>query len=240
MASGDRADALTPLKEAVVALAAEWQLLVCSSSPRLVASATLLLDPVPFRPVTREQWLSGDLVGGQRTLLLCDDRGGDGGAVPLLELPGDGSVLVGLDDGVSQSRLVRLWRGGSNGLLCRQRTGEGQLLQALACLLRGNTWLDPGFAERLRQSTCCSERLSSRDEELIGLLARGRSTREMASLLQVRSDTVRRRLSGLYARTGCRDQRSLLAWGLEQGIVRPHDWMAGSRSSGHRYPRAPR
>ena len=33
----------------------------------------------------------------------------------------------------------------------------------------------------------------------------------------------------LYRRTGVRDQRSLLAWGLDQGLLRPHDLLQQRR-----------
>ena len=52
---------------------------------------------------------------------------------------------------------------------------------------------------------------------------RGRSSREIAALRQVRCDSVRRQISHLYRKADVCNQRSLLAWALEQGLLRPAD-----------------
>jgi len=232
---------LPVLKQAVADLSDGWDLLVCSPNDRLIATATLLLAPLPFQAVTPAELISGAALSERAALLLCDDRYPDGGAEPLLEAmqhstkhPLIRRVLVGLDEQISPQRLRRLWRCAPQGLICNQRTGHGQLLQAMACLLRGNTWLDPFFADRLQQSAYCRETLTSRDLELVRLLAGGRSTPEIAALLQVRCDTVRRRFSGLYAKTGCRGQRDLLSWALEQGVLRNGDLGRSGADSEHR------
>ena len=64
-------------------------------------------------------------------------------------------------------------------------------------------------------------------EQLVRLVAGGRSTREIASQLQVRTDTVRRRLSALYGKTRARNQGALLVWGLEHGVLKQPDLACG-------------
>ena len=64
-------------------------------------------------------------------------------------------------------------------------------------------------------------------EQLVYLVAGGRSTREIASQLQVRTDTVRRRLSALYGKTRARNQGALLVWGLEHGVLKQPDLACG-------------
>ena len=58
------------------------------------------------------------------------------------------------------------------------------------------------------------------DRELIHAIARGHSSRQIAALQQLRCDTVRRQLSDLYRRLGVRDHHGLIAWGLQQGLLR--------------------
>ena len=221
---------LKVLKQAVAELSGGWDLLVCSPNQRLIATAALLLEPLPFRRLSSAEWISGASLTARPALLLCDDLSPEGGAQGLLTAqrhnrthPPIRQVLVGLDERVSDERLRCLWQCAPQGLICSQRTGEGQLLQAMACLLRGNSWLDPGFAARLQQHSEDGAELTDREQELLRMLAAGRTTQEMAALLQVRCDTIRRRFSGLYAKTGSRGQRDLLSWGLEQGVLRSGD-----------------
>lgn len=75
----------------------------------------------------------------------------------------------------------------------------------------------------LRGQICLDPQLSARERDLVLMLAHGRTTAEIAALLQLRSDTVRRQLSVLYRRTGVTKQRGLIAWGLEHALLRPHD-----------------
>jgi DNA-binding CsgD family transcriptional regulator len=83
--------------------------------------------------------------------------------------------------------------------------------------------------------------LSPRERELILAVARGHSSVQIAALQQVRSDSIRRSLSALYRKVGVRNQRGLVAWGLEQGLLRPPDLHAplrppelAARGNGHR------
>ena len=58
---------------------------------------------------------------------------------------------------------------------------------------------------------------------LILALAHGQRVSDIAAGRQLRCDSVRRQLSHLYRRTGVRDQQALVAWGIDQGLLRPHD-----------------
>ncbi|WP_398335606.1 hypothetical protein [Vulcanococcus sp.] len=77
--------------------------------------------------------------------------------------------------------------------------------------------------QRLQPGQCRLHQLSGEEQELIVDLARGHTCGEIALLRQRRCDSVRRALSNLYRRVGVRDQRALVAWGLEQGLLRPSD-----------------
>jgi DNA-binding CsgD family transcriptional regulator len=100
-------------------------------------------------------------------------------------------------------------------------------------LLRNGRYEDPQLSDRIRQllaNTPLQEEavvLSVKEEQLVRLVAGGRSTREIASQLQVRTDTVRRRLSALYGKTGARNQGGLLVWGLEHGVLKQPDLACG-------------
>ena len=212
-----------------------WTLVACSSCERFLATTALLLEPLQLTASSTAELLALPLPETGRLLVLCDDDGADGGAAELMtQLKSVAGAercrfLICVDAAIRQPRLELLWQGGVNGLCCRERCGTGGLLSAVVAVLRGQICLDPQLSDRLRQPTaaCCLVghrlQLSARERELILMLAHGRSAAEIAALLQLRCDTVRRQLSVLYRRTGVTNQRALIAWGLEHGLLRPQD-----------------
>ena len=79
--------------------------------------------------------------------------------------------------------------------------------------------------------------MKERERELLLAVARGHSSATIAALHQVRSDSVRRSLSALYRKVGVKDQRGLIAWGLEQGLLRPPDLLPPPRATVHQASR---
>jgi DNA-binding NarL/FixJ family response regulator len=85
--------------------------------------------------------------------------------------------------------------------------------------------VDGAFRRRLKRSHRCTEQpaLSSKELELIHLLARGHNGPQIAALRQRRCDCIRRQLSVIYRKTGVRNQRGLIAWALAHGVIRQLD-----------------
>jgi DNA-binding NarL/FixJ family response regulator len=232
------------LRQAIRELSEHWTMVLCTRDQCLVAITTLLLEQVMPVAGSTTELLALELPHEHRLLVICDDTGSDGGAEELMfqMRHRHGArrchFLIGLERDVPQQRLERLWRCGAHAILCWQNCGEGQMMQAIAVLMRGNTFLDPALGERLRHPLACSAltashlKLSKREEELIRLVAHGRNSREIAALKQVRDDSVRHELSELYRKTGVRSRDGLLAWGLEHGLIRPHDLRARLKRRG--------
>lgn len=100
---------------------------------------------------------------------------------------------------------------------------KGQLLRAILLVLQGQGLVDPGLRQRLQQTSEAPPVLSDREQPLLLAVARGHDSDTIAALQQVRSDSIRRNLSALYRKVGVRNQRGLIAWGLQQGLLRPPD-----------------
>lgn len=212
----------------------ECRILACMLHPHERHALTLAIPDLDVSCGSIHELLAVALPAHSQVLLICDDHLADGGADELIRqmkarLGSRCHVVLILDEGVSDERLLRLTQHRPQGLLIREHCGEGQILQAVACTLRGGLYRDPSLAERLehglkpRSAHPWESALSTPDEQLLRMLASGRTTSEIASLLQLRADTIRRRLSGLYRRTGARDRSGLVLWGLQQGLLRPPD-----------------
>ena len=63
--------------------------------------------------------------------------------------------------------------------------------------------------------------LTTRELEVLSLLARGLSNGEMASYLYVEPTTIKYHLTGLMQKTGSRDRLQTVLWGIRAGLVHP-------------------
>lgn len=228
---------LLPLQQQLTRASAGWTLAVCSTNAQMAVIATLVLE----QPIisTSLPDLLAQLAGPvDRLLVIADDTLPEGGADQLMEQlrnhPAIGCCrfLIYLPRSVGDTRLEHVWQCAPEGLLSLESGGNGSGLRGLIAVLEGEHCLDPRFSTRLRRrhaaaallpGECQLHQLSSDEQGLIVDLARGRSGRDIAALRQMRCDSVRRSLSNLYRKTGVRDQRALVAWGLEQGLLRPGD-----------------
>jgi DNA-binding NarL/FixJ family response regulator len=223
-----------PLHRQVLEACQGWTISLCSASAQVHVITTLLLEQALVSRSIAE--LLAQLPNPTAQLLLiADDNLPDGGADQLLEqLRSQRSIglvrgLIYVPKAIPTPRLQHLWMHGADALLSLESGGSGLGLRAVLDLVAGRPCIDPIFDRRLRQGprhrggAPQRPELSAAELELLLALARGRSTHEIAALRQVRCDTVRRQRSHLYRKAGVADQRSLLAWALEQGLLRPPD-----------------
>lgn len=231
---------LQPLQEQLAIASRGWTLAVCSTNAQVAVVATLVLEQplISSSPSDLLAQLGGPV---ERLLVIADDSLPDSGADRLMEQlrshPAIGCCrfLIYLPRSIRDSRLAHIWQCAPEGLLSLESGGNGSGLRALISVLEGEHCLDPRFSTRLRRrlstaetlpGDCRLHQLSAAEQALIVDLSRGRSSREIAALRQMRCDSLRRLLSALYRKVGVRDQRALVAWGLEQGLLRPHDLAA--------------
>ncbi len=231
-------EVLQPLLDAIHAAAAGWTLAACSHERYLLGSLVMLLEDCSIAECSIAELLAQPLPADRRLLLICGDGLEDGGVDLLLEElrlshPGRCHAVVVLPAAIPQERLAHVWRSGPDALVCREACGEGQLLRAILLVLQGQGLVDPGLRQRLQQNSEAPPVLSDREQQLLLAVARGHDSDTIAALQQVRSDSIRRNLSALYRKVGVRNQRGLIAWGLQQGLLRPPDLQDAVRPQLH-------
>jgi DNA-binding NarL/FixJ family response regulator len=117
-------------------------------------------------------------------------------------------------------------RAGASGYLLKSAS-TAELEQALKAVGRGETYLDPGIARRViagyasgaAQQKSSIEQLSPRQREILQLIAEGRSTKEIAFLLNVSSKTVETHRAQLMERLNIHDVPGLVRYAIRQGLV---------------------
>jgi NarL family two-component system response regulator LiaR len=104
--------------------------------------------------------------------------------------------------------------------------GVEQVIESVRAAARGESLLDPRLAARLvREVREVATRrgpldsLSPREVEVLGVLARGRSNRQIARNLSISEETVKAHVSSILAKLQLADRTQAAIFGLQHGLV---------------------
>ncbi|WP_371606122.1 response regulator transcription factor [Streptomyces sp. NBC_01213] len=150
---------------------------------------------------------------------------GGGGVAAIAELTRRGArsrVLV-LTTYDTDSDTLPAIEAGATGYLLKDAPRD-ELFTAVRAAADGRTVLSPAVASRLvsRVRTPASpgyESLSARECEVLGLVARGTSNREIAAELFISEATVKTHLTHVFAKLGAKDRAAAVAVAYERGIL---------------------
>ncbi|MFB8756269.1 response regulator [Streptomyces nigra] len=112
---------------------------------------------------------------------------------------------------------------GATGYLLKDAPRD-ELFTAVRAAAEGRTVLSPAVASRLVSAVRAprndrDEPLSAREREVLALVARGTSNREIARELFISEATVKTHLTHLYAKLGVNDRAAAVATAYERGIL---------------------
>ena len=125
-------------------------------------------------------------------------------------------------------------RAGASGFLLKDVPPE-QLLAGIRSVAAGEELLAPSVTRRLiqefvrrppeglRQSPQLAEELTSRELEVLRMIARGLSNAEIAKELYVSETTVKTHVAHVLAKLGVRDRVQAVVFAYESGLVQPGD-----------------
>jgi DNA-binding NarL/FixJ family response regulator len=119
---------------------------------------------------------------------------------------------------------------GASGFLVKTAPPD-DLITAIRVVARGEALLSPSVTRRVVQEfarqrrrpalSADVDRLSAREVEVLGLMARGRSNAEIGSALFVSEATVKSHVSAVLAKLGLRDRVQAVIYAYEHGVVEP-------------------
>ncbi|MFJ3666505.1 response regulator [Streptomyces sp. NPDC090106] len=147
---------------------------------------------------------------------------GGGGVAAIRELTRRGArakVLV-LTTYDTDSDTLPAIEAGATGYLLKDAPRE-ELFTAVRAAAEGRTVLSPAVASRLVSAVRApgNEPLSAREREVLALVARGTSNREIARELFISEATVKTHLTHLYAKLGVNDRAAAVATAYQRGIL---------------------
>jgi DNA-binding NarL/FixJ family response regulator len=111
---------------------------------------------------------------------------------------------------------------GATGYLLKD-TPRADLRRAVLAAARGETVLSPSVTGVLTQRSREPERrtLSRRELEVLGLVARGATNREVAVKLFITEATVKTHLLHLFGKLGVKDRAAAVAAAYDTGLLKP-------------------
>ncbi|MFG2560276.1 response regulator [Streptomyces sp. NPDC048496] len=150
---------------------------------------------------------------------------GGGGVAAIAELIGRGArskVLV-LTTYDTDSDTLPAIEAGATGYLLKDAPRE-ELFTAVRAAADGRTVLSPAVASRLvsrvrAPGAAGHEALSAREREVLELVAKGTSNREIAAELFISEATVKTHLTHIFAKLGAKDRAAAVAIGYDRGVL---------------------
>ncbi|HEX7053582.1 MAG TPA: response regulator transcription factor [Burkholderiales bacterium] len=134
-------------------------------------------------------------------------------------------VILSMHSG--EEYVLQALRAGAAGYLLKD-AATGELELALRSVMRGESWLSPavsrqvveGYVQRTGGESA-PEVLTARQREVLRLVAGGKSTKEIAFLLNLSVKTVETHRAQIMDRLGIRDVAGLVRYALRTGLVPP-------------------
>ena len=122
-------------------------------------------------------------------------------------------VLTSLEGDADIERALAL---GARGYVVKG-TGREELVRAVRAVHAGKRHIPAEVAEKLAEHLA-SEKLSARELEVLSLIARGKSNKEVGAALRIAEDTVKIHVKNLLAKLGVNDRTEAVTVALQRGI----------------------
>lgn len=129
----------------------------------------------------------------------------------------------------NEEYVLRALRAGACGYMLKD-SAAAELKLAIESVLAGKTYLSPKISRNVIDSylnrtaagkSAGLDQLTSRQREVLQLIAEGNSTKEIASLLNLSAKTVETHRAQLMERLGIYDVASLVRFAIREGLIQP-------------------
>ena len=140
------------------------------------------------------------------------------GAIQEIRLKQPMARVVVLTTCDTDNEIYRAVKAGARAYLLKDGPRE-ELVDTIRRVHRGETCLAPSLVEKLAASVS-NEPLTRREQEVLELLARGRSNKEIASTLSISEPTVKTHLRSLFGKLDVLSRTEAIAVASRKGLVR--------------------
>ncbi|NJP99490.1 response regulator [Streptomyces zingiberis] len=123
--------------------------------------------------------------------------------------------------------VTRALRSGACGFILKD-SGPRLLIEAVRAAVAGDSLISPSITVRLLRRLLPGTapappavRLSPRERDVAGLVARGLTNAEIASALTITAGTVKTHLGNIQGKLGARNRVEIAAWAWQSGLAAP-------------------
>jgi DNA-binding NarL/FixJ family response regulator len=129
--------------------------------------------------------------------------------------------IVALTRHAEKAYVQQMLQNGANGYVLKQTAGD-VLLEAIRAVMRGGTYLDPAVAGKMFASAApvrgsVSAEVTSREREVLTLVAWGHTNKEIASILGITVKTVESHKANAMQKLEIASRADLVRFALAQG-----------------------
>jgi DNA-binding NarL/FixJ family response regulator len=131
-----------------------------------------------------------------------------------------------LTDSKEQKDLVSAIESGATGYLHKESTVT-EFIESIDLINKGGLVVSPQIAEKLgdRLSSMPADNtqeggeLSDREVEIVRMLARGATNKEISGMLFITENTVKVHLKNILSKLGLRNRQQIVAYAVQQGLA---------------------
>lgn len=142
------------------------------------------------------------------------------------DLPGVRVIILSMH--ASEEYVLKALRAGATGYLLKD-AATAELELAVRAAVRGETYLSPmiskhvigDYVRRVGGEASSLEQLTPRQREILQLIAEGRTTKEIAHMLNISVKTVETHRAQLMERLDIHDVAGLVRYAIRVGMVSP-------------------
>lgn len=131
------------------------------------------------------------------------------------------ATLVILLSGVDDARFVpEALKAGVRGFVQKSQ-GADDLIDAIAEVRRGGVYVSPGASQALAHASARPVQLTPREQQVIGLVGEGRTTKEIAQALHISVKTAEFHRGRIMKKLDIHDTANLVRYAIREGWLTP-------------------
>ncbi|HEU0177646.1 MAG TPA: response regulator transcription factor [Blastocatellia bacterium] len=130
---------------------------------------------------------------------------------------GDARIIV-LTTYDGDENIYRALKAGARGYLLKD-SGKDDLLSAIRAVHEGRSYVPPEIATRLVTRTQAGAPLTTREIEVLQLMAKGKSNKEIGAALFISEGTVKTHVNSIHEKLSVSDRTEAVIVALKRGII---------------------
>src|SRR5215475_11899303 len=138
----------------------------------------------------------------------------------LKEMKASARVII-LTSFETDENIYRAVQAGAQGYLLKD-TSQHQMLEAIATVQLGKRYIPNQIAARLAERMLRSN-LTARESEILEMLAKGLTNKQIGSALTISENTVRNHVNSIMEKLEVSDRTEAVAVAIQQGIIQVSD-----------------